>query len=142
VTAENGKVFVVDSSGDVFLEEENEDGDVEEFLLDPAEIPKPTLWDTAVVRLPIWLYRKCADPFLKDTKPIPEVEGDETTGIEAAQESLPNNVVSDKQAATDMSSSQISDSGFEIVDSTGIEKELEKATDLSGVKKRSKKGKR
>jgi curved DNA-binding protein CbpA len=142
VTAENGKVFVVDSSGDVFLEEENEDGDVEEFLLDPAEIPKPTLWDTAVVRLPIWLYRKCADPFLKDTKPIPEVEGDETTGIEAAQESFPNVVVSDKQAATDMSSSQISDSGFEIVDSTGIEKELEKATDLSGVKKRSKKGKR
>ncbi|OCT46848.1 DnaJ domain protein [Cladophialophora carrionii] len=142
VTAENGKVFVVDSGGDVYLEEENEDGDVEEFLLDPAEIPKPTVWDTAVVRLPIWLYRKCADPFLKDTKPIPEVEGPETSESETGQESLPSVVVSDKPAGTDMSSSQISDSGFEIVDSTGIEKELEKATDVSGIKKRSKKGRK
>ncbi|KIW72265.1 hypothetical protein PV04_00471 [Phialophora macrospora] len=142
VTVENGKVFVVDSIGDVFLEEENEDGDVEEFLLDPAEIPKPTVWDTAVVRLPIWLYRKCASPFLKETKPTPEVEVLERSRIEAAQESLPSVAVSDKQAGTDLSSSQISDSGFEIVDSTGIEKELEKATDISGIKKRSKKGKR
>lgn len=34
VIAENGKVLVVDSLGDVYLEEENEDGNVETFLLD------------------------------------------------------------------------------------------------------------
>lgn len=34
VVAENGKVLVVDSLGDVYLEQEDEDGNVEEFLLD------------------------------------------------------------------------------------------------------------
>lgn len=34
VQAENGKVLIVDSAGNVFLEEETEDGDVHEFLLD------------------------------------------------------------------------------------------------------------
>ncbi len=34
VMAENGKMLVVDSVGNVFVEEENEDGQVEEFLLD------------------------------------------------------------------------------------------------------------
>lgn len=32
--AENGKVLIVDSAGNVFLEEETEEGDVQEFLLD------------------------------------------------------------------------------------------------------------
>lgn len=34
VVAENGKVLVVDSVGNVYLEEENEEGQVEEYLLD------------------------------------------------------------------------------------------------------------
>lgn len=34
VVAENGKILVVDSMGDVFLEEEDEEGHVHEFLLD------------------------------------------------------------------------------------------------------------
>jgi hypothetical protein len=34
VVAENGKVLIVDGSGNVFLVEENEDGETEEFLLD------------------------------------------------------------------------------------------------------------
>lgn len=34
VVAENGKVLVVDSLGDVFLEEEDEEGNVNEYLLD------------------------------------------------------------------------------------------------------------
>jgi hypothetical protein len=34
VIAENGKVLIVDSLGDVYLEEEGEDGTVEAFLLD------------------------------------------------------------------------------------------------------------
>ncbi|KAK0748333.1 hypothetical protein B0T21DRAFT_20785 [Apiosordaria backusii] len=56
VVAENGKVLVVDSLGAVFLEQEDEDGNVGEFLLDPNEIAKPTFKDTAVVRLPFWVY--------------------------------------------------------------------------------------
>ncbi|KAL1643448.1 hypothetical protein SLS58_004806 [Diplodia intermedia] len=58
VQAENGKVLIVDSAGNVFLEEETEDGDVHEFLLDVEEIPKPTFFDTAVVRVPVWFYKK------------------------------------------------------------------------------------
>ncbi|KAK2814615.1 hypothetical protein FQN49_008136 [Arthroderma sp. PD_2] len=57
VIAENGKVLLVDSSGDVYLVEENEDGVKEEFLLDVDEIPKPTIKDTMVCRLPIWAYQ-------------------------------------------------------------------------------------
>lgn len=34
VVAENGKILVVDSLGDVYLEGENEEGELEEFLLD------------------------------------------------------------------------------------------------------------
>ncbi|KAI8958581.1 hypothetical protein F5Y11DRAFT_335801 [Daldinia sp. FL1419] len=56
VVAENGKVLVVDSLGDVYLEQEDADGNVEEFLLDPSELPQPTVKDTALVKLPIWAY--------------------------------------------------------------------------------------
>ncbi|PHH86732.1 hypothetical protein CDD83_9819 [Cordyceps sp. RAO-2017] len=54
VVAENGKILVVDSQGDVFLEGEDEDGNVHEFLLDPDELHQPTFKDTAVVRVPMW----------------------------------------------------------------------------------------
>ncbi|OTB11588.1 hypothetical protein K445DRAFT_321967 [Daldinia sp. EC12] len=56
VVAENGKVLVVDSVGDVYLEQEDADGNVEEFLLDLNEFPPPTIKDTALVKLPIWAY--------------------------------------------------------------------------------------
>ncbi|OTA97880.1 hypothetical protein M434DRAFT_391492, partial [Hypoxylon sp. CO27-5] len=56
VVAENGKILVVDSLGDVYLEQEDADGNVEEFLLDPSELPKPTIKDTALVKLPIWAF--------------------------------------------------------------------------------------
>ena len=36
--AENGKVLIVDSVGNVFLEEETEEGDVQEFLLDVSNL--------------------------------------------------------------------------------------------------------
>ncbi|KAK8197767.1 hypothetical protein IWZ00DRAFT_151100 [Phyllosticta capitalensis] len=58
VQAENGKVLIVDSAGNVFLEETTDEGETHEFLLDVGEIPKPTFRDTAVVRLPVWAYRK------------------------------------------------------------------------------------
>lgn len=41
VVAENGKILVVDSLGDVYLEEEDKDGNVHEFLLD-VRIPCST----------------------------------------------------------------------------------------------------
>lgn len=58
VVAENGKILVVDSLGDVYLEQEDEDGNVQEFLLDPNEVPVPTIRDTALVRLPVWAFRR------------------------------------------------------------------------------------
>lgn len=64
ITAENGKTLVVDSIGNVFLEED-EDGVVQEFLLDPDEEPRPTLKDTALCRLPVCLYKKALSPFRK-----------------------------------------------------------------------------
>lgn len=123
VVAENGKVLVVDSIGNVFLEEEDEDGNVEEFPLDLDEIKKPTLHDTAVVQLPIWLFRKAFDPYLKNTQPV---SSDEVPPTQSEKQLESEIVVS----GTNMSSSQISDNGFEIVDATGVE------SDKNGKKRR------
>lgn len=56
VQAENGKVLVVDARGDVFLEEEDEEGETRLFLLDPEEIRKPSFKQTVLWRLPAWVY--------------------------------------------------------------------------------------
>ena len=58
VMAENGKVLIVDSFGHVFLEQEDDEGEKGEYLLDPTEIPKPTVRDTFMYRFPIWAYEK------------------------------------------------------------------------------------
>ncbi|KAH9897474.1 hypothetical protein F4778DRAFT_743707 [Xylariomycetidae sp. FL2044] len=58
IVAENGKVLVVDSVGDVYLEQEDADGNVQEFLLDPNELPQPTIKDTALFKLPGLVYAK------------------------------------------------------------------------------------
>ncbi|KAL8739418.1 MAG: hypothetical protein Q9190_007778 [Brigantiaea leucoxantha] len=58
VQAENGKILIVDSAGNVFLEEEDENGEKAEYLLDPREIVKPTFQQTMLFRLPLWLYSK------------------------------------------------------------------------------------
>jgi hypothetical protein len=41
VVAENGKILLVDSLGDVYLEEEDEEGTVQAFLLDVSLLPPP-----------------------------------------------------------------------------------------------------
>lgn len=64
VVAENGKILVVDSQGDVFLEEEDEEGNVNEYLLDPNELLKPTFRDTAVVRVPAWIFQLTVGRYL------------------------------------------------------------------------------
>jgi len=58
VQAENGKVLIVDSIGNVYLEEQDEEGHTGEYLLDPDEIPKPTWRQTVLVRLPSFAYAK------------------------------------------------------------------------------------
>ncbi|KIV94247.1 hypothetical protein PV10_02031 [Exophiala mesophila] len=133
VTAENGKTLVVDSVGNVFLEEEDEEGEVQEYLLDLDEIQQPSFRDTAVVRLPVYLWRKAFDPFLKRTDPVPS---DELFQAEAKSSGSVTPDMKSMAAPTDLSSSQISDSGFEIVD-----KDTEFGNTSSGVKKRSKKEK-
>ncbi|KAH9844470.1 putative J domain-containing protein [Teratosphaeria destructans] len=54
--AENGKILIVDSVGNVYLEEETEEGHTQEFLLDPDEVPVPTISDTFLFRGPKYLY--------------------------------------------------------------------------------------
>ncbi|KIX00219.1 uncharacterized protein Z518_10358 [Rhinocladiella mackenziei CBS 650.93] len=139
VTAENGKILIVDSIGNVFLEEEDEDGNVQEFLLDPDEIPKPTIRDTALVRLPLWVFHKAFGRFLKNTEPS-SIDDDAAQESEEGSGAIQPTAIPEKVTVPDMSSSQ--DSGFEIVDSTGIEKEIEKVSAAASVKKRSKKGKK
>lgn len=58
VQASNGKVLIVDSAGNVYVEEVDENGERVELLLDPGEIPKPTFRQTVLFRLPLWIYRK------------------------------------------------------------------------------------
>lgn len=58
VQAENGKILIVDSLGQVFLEAENENGEIEECLLDPNEIQKPTIRQTLVIRIPLLIVSK------------------------------------------------------------------------------------
>ncbi|ROV94617.1 hypothetical protein VPNG_09182 [Cytospora leucostoma] len=80
VVAENGKVLVVDSLGDVYLEQEDEEGNVEAFLLDPNEIHKPTIRDTALTRLPVWFYGRTVGrlfPKKNDGDDYEEIEEEE-----------------------------------------------------------------
>ncbi|CAI7641310.1 unnamed protein product [Penicillium palitans] len=58
VVAENGKTLIVDSIGNVFLEEQNEAGERQEFLLDVDQIERPSIRETMVFKLPIWCFNK------------------------------------------------------------------------------------
>jgi hypothetical protein len=88
VVADNGKVLIVDEMGNVYLEEEDEDGDTQEFLLDPDEIAKPTMKDTAVYRFPIWTYGKIVGRFQKAAKE-PKQDGPEIVISDSSQEQDP-----------------------------------------------------
>ncbi|KAH7329325.1 hypothetical protein B0I35DRAFT_404564 [Stachybotrys elegans] len=82
VMAQNGKVLIVDSLGDVYLEEEDEDGNLGEFLLDPSEIAQPTLKDTAVVQAPFWIFNLTIGRFFA-SKPVAEepLEDDDESDV-------------------------------------------------------------
>ncbi|KAJ6137677.1 hypothetical protein N7471_004163 [Penicillium samsonianum] len=76
VVAENGKTLIVDSIGNVFLEEQNEAGERQEFLLDLDQIARPTLRETMVCKLPIWCFNKTVGRVL-GTSTEEEVDSDE-----------------------------------------------------------------
>ncbi|KAJ5670264.1 hypothetical protein N7523_007009 [Penicillium sp. IBT 18751x] len=84
VVAENGKVLIVDSIGNVFLEEENEEGEKQEFLLDVDEIQRPSIRDTMVFQLPIWCFKRSVGRIM-GTSEAPEEEDQE---VEPADEVL------------------------------------------------------
>jgi hypothetical protein len=119
VLAENGKVLSVDSVGNVFLEEEDEEGNVNEFLLDPDEIARPTIRDTAVYQMPMWMYHKVMSRLQKKPRDIaPEAEPTVTAKDEPEEE-------------------QDSGSSFEVVDNKGTEQ-----VPNGPARKRNKKGNR
>jgi hypothetical protein len=94
VVAENGKILVVDSVGNVYLEQIDEDGETHEFLLDvrdpifylqclnktptntrqPNELAKPTIRDTALCKLPVWAVNSVVGRFTK--KPVTDEDED------------------------------------------------------------------
>lgn len=121
VTAENGKILIVDASGNVFLEEEDEDGNVGLFLLDVDEIPKPTWKDTAVYRFPAWTFNMAVRVFRKnDTRksPEPKVESELQITVEEPRED--------------------DDSSFEFVGNEGVSADSSAAN--GKARKRGKKG--
>lgn len=90
VVAENGKVLIVDSVGNVFLEEESEDGEHQEFLLDVEEIQRPTVRDTMIFKLPGWVYRKTVGQVLGTSNMVDDgavSEGEETDVVEQPEQS-------------------------------------------------------
>ncbi|KAJ4370407.1 hypothetical protein N0V83_004925 [Neocucurbitaria cava] len=93
IVAENGKVLIVDSVGNVFLEEETEDGMKGEFLLDPDEEPKPTIYDTLLFKLPKFLYNQSAGRVLgkKELIDEPLLETSDLPADEAAIQSATAN---------------------------------------------------
>ncbi|KAJ5650065.1 uncharacterized protein N7484_003788 [Penicillium longicatenatum] len=91
VQAENGKVLIVEATGNVFLEEVNDDGERQEFLLDVDEIQKPSFRDTAVCKLPLWCFRKTVGRVMgSSTEEIIE-EADETEEVEASETTATTN---------------------------------------------------
>ncbi|KAF7949598.1 uncharacterized protein EAE97_003107 [Botrytis byssoidea] len=71
VVAENGKILVVDSANNVYLEQADEDGKTQEFLLDLDELPAPSMRETALFRLPIFAFNKTIGRVLNKT-PVEE----------------------------------------------------------------------
>ncbi|KAI1110490.1 hypothetical protein F5Y14DRAFT_361704 [Nemania sp. NC0429] len=112
VVAENGKILVVDSLGDVYLEQEDEEGNVHEFLLDPNELPPPTIRDTALYKLPGWAYGLTVGRYLG---PSSDADADE---VDAAQDGAAddNDDSADSDAPQQRTPSTDSADGFELLE--------------------------
>ncbi|KAL1891219.1 hypothetical protein Cpir12675_005065 [Ceratocystis pirilliformis] len=106
VVAENGRILVVDSLGDVYLEEQDEEGNVNMFLLDPEELLPPTWRSTAVVRVPAWFLSIITSRIgLGSSKSNPSASS------KASSENAGNGLLSDEPQNTPDSGSD-----FEMVD--------------------------
>ncbi|ESZ97973.1 putative Uncharacterized J domain-containing protein C2E1P5.03 [Sclerotinia borealis F-4128] len=85
VVAANGKVLIVDSASNVYLEQADEDGKMKEFLLDLDGFPAPAMRDTALFRLPIFAFNKTFGRFLNktpDEEEYEEVEDSSSSGAD------------------------------------------------------------
>jgi curved DNA-binding protein CbpA len=118
VQAENGKILIVDSIGNVFLEEQDEDG-TQEFLLDMDEIPRPTIRDTALYRFPLWIYRKAVGSLQK--APLKATADGEVAATSVVEPEEEND----------------SGSSFEVLETSGVEQSANGST-----KKRNKKSRK
>lgn len=104
--AENGKILIVDSVGNVFLEEETEEGDMHEFLLDPDEIAVPAIQDTFLFRGPKFLYNKTLGRALNKQTPDHaawEINGaplDHTLEVSVAEPSLDSAIPANAEGET------------------------------------------
>ena len=127
VQAENGKVLVVDSTGNVYLEQQDEDGVTQEFLLDMDEIPRPTIRDTALYRFPAWIYRTAVN---RGQKAPVDASAD---GEDLGERVIPTSEV----AVVAPDEEQDSASSFEVLESSGVQQVAN-----GNTKKRSKKGKK
>ncbi|CAI6341744.1 unnamed protein product [Periconia digitata] len=89
IVAQNGKVLIVDSVGNVFLEETTADGVKGEFLLDPNEEPMPTIFNTMLFRLPKFLFNQSVGRLLGNKAAVEEslIEGSDLPEDEAALQS-------------------------------------------------------
>ncbi|KAH8422916.1 putative endoplasmic reticulum DnaJ domain protein Erj5 [Aspergillus melleus] len=102
VVAENGKVLIVDSIGNVFLEDETEDGERQEFLLDIDEIQRPRVRDTMLFQIPVWFYRKSFGKLLGSSENSDNVsdEDESAEGEEPVEEPASSAVASKKSGAS------------------------------------------
>lgn len=95
VQAENGKMLLVDSVGNVYLEEEDEDGKRAEFLLDPNEIVKPTFRQTVLCRLPVWIFQTSKARLLGRRAGDEAVSGTDESGSSDAEDEKPTHLKAD-----------------------------------------------
>lgn len=89
VVADNGKILIVDSIGNVYVEEEDEDGKPQEFLLDVDEIPKPTIKDTALCKFPTWVYQRAMRRLRKTSATSEQGDPPEVVNSDASQDQDP-----------------------------------------------------
>ncbi|PLB46972.1 DnaJ domain protein [Aspergillus steynii IBT 23096] len=101
VVAENGKVLIVDSIGNVFLEDETEEGERQEFLLDVDEIQRPRVRDTMLFQIPVWFYRKSFGKVLGSSETGDIVsDSEEPTEVEEPVEEPASSAVAPKKGGT------------------------------------------
>ncbi|KAJ5894387.1 hypothetical protein N7495_006078 [Penicillium taxi] len=100
VQAENGKVMIVDSVGNVFLEEDDDNGVRQEFLLDVDQIHRPTIRDTALCRFPIWCFNTTAGRILGTSEEEFLDELDEAEETEELAEEIAETTETSKRSST------------------------------------------